>query len=130
MTSERKVAYLKNILQVQILNSLFDKAKATALSFTNFKAELSETINKRRLDYRTQLETTTSASMLNGTHAVKASPNHPSVGKNAFSRFIEYKKLENVTQLTIQQLPQRCSYFLNCLSRQGGAKPNIPSECW
>lgn len=124
LTRERKVAYLRNIEQVQLLHALFDKAKTTALSFTDFKAELAEAINRLRQNYRTQPETTTSAPILNGTHTVKASPTHPSVGKKALAQFIESKQLENITQLTIKQLQQRCSDFLNYLSRQGGAKPS------
>ena len=124
LTRERKVAYLRNIEQVQLLHALFDKAKATTLSFVEFKAELAETINQLRQNYRSQPETTTRAPTLSGTTAVKATSPRSSVGKEALAEFIESKKLENVTQLTIKQLQQRCSDFLNYLSKQGAEKPS------
>ncbi|MDE1319532.1 hypothetical protein L9X50_16155 [Vibrio aestuarianus] len=71
LTRERKVAYLRNIEQVQLLHALFDKAKATVLSFSEFKAELADAINQLRQNYRSQPETTTNAPMLSGTTAVK-----------------------------------------------------------
>ncbi|MDB1123429.1 tyrosine-type recombinase/integrase [Vibrio algarum] len=123
LTRERKVAYLRNIEQVQLLHTLFDKAKATALSFAEFKAELADAINKLRQNYRTQPETTTRAPLLSATTA-KASPPRPSVGKEELAQFIESKQLENVTQLTIKQLQQRCNDFLNYLSNQGAEKPS------
>ncbi len=124
LTRERKIAYLRNIEQVQLLHALFDKAKTTALSFTDFKAELADAINRLRQNYRTQPETTTNAPMLGATTAAKATSPRLSVGKETLAQFIESKQLENVTQLTIKQLQQRCSDFLNYLSKQGGAKPS------
>ncbi|MGR5501997.1 DUF6538 domain-containing protein [Vibrio sp. DNB22_10_4] len=58
LTRERKVAYLRNIEQVQLLHALFDKAKIAGLSFSTFKAELSESIDKLRQAYDKQPETT------------------------------------------------------------------------
>ncbi|MCW4447232.1 site-specific integrase [Vibrio splendidus] len=46
------------------------------------------------------------------------------VGKEALAQFIESKQLESVTQLTIKQLQQRCSDFLNYLSSQGRENPS------
>jgi integrase len=123
LTRERKVAYLRNIEQVQLLHALFDKAKATALSFAEFKAELADAINQLRQNYRTQPETMTNAPLLSATTA-KASPPRPCVSKEVLAQFIESKQLENVTQLTIKQLQQRCSDFLNYLSRQGDGNPS------
>ncbi|CAH8189277.1 tyrosine-type recombinase/integrase [Vibrio aestuarianus] len=123
LTRERKLAYLRNIEQVQLLHALFDKAKATALSFAEFKAELADAINHLRQNYRTQPETTTNAPLLSATTA-KASPPRPCVSKEELAQFIESKQLENVTQLTIKQLQQRCSDFLNYLSRQGDENPS------
>ncbi|MEZ9126424.1 DUF6538 domain-containing protein [Vibrio splendidus] len=68
LTRERKVAYLRNIEQVQLLHALFDRAKVTALSFSEFKAELAHSINQLRQN---------SQSMNNGYHcAVLASNGH------------------------------------------------------
>ncbi|MCU8509364.1 hypothetical protein M2G40_16300 [Vibrio vulnificus] len=64
LTRERKVAYLRNIEQVQLLHALFDKAITTSLSFAAFKAELSNAINELRKAYKHQPETQTSAPLL------------------------------------------------------------------
>ncbi len=124
LTRERKVAYLRNIEQVQLLHALFDKAKATVLSFAEFKAELAAAINQLRQNYRSEPETTTSAPILSTTMAAKAPSPSPSVDKEVLAQFIESKQLENVTQLTIKQLQQRCSDFLSYLSKQGNEKPS------
>ncbi|MEZ8383913.1 DUF6538 domain-containing protein [Vibrio splendidus] len=124
LTRDRKVAYLRNIEQVQLLHALFDKAKATAVSFAEFKSELADAINQLRQNYRSEPETTTSAPKLNGTTAAKAVSTRPSVGKGELVQFIESKQLENVTQLTIKQLQQRCSDFLNYLSSQDENRPS------
>ncbi|MDN3684857.1 site-specific integrase [Vibrio sinaloensis] len=47
----------------------------------------------------------------------------PRFGQEALSEFIESKQLENVTQLTIKQLQQRCTDFLKYLSAQGANQP-------
>ncbi|MGF1762640.1 tyrosine-type recombinase/integrase [Aliivibrio kagoshimensis] len=124
LTRERKVAYLRNIEQVQRLHALFDKAKATALSFVEFKAELADAINQFRQSYRSQPETTIRAPLLSATTASKTSPPRTGVCKEVLAQFIASKQLENVTQLTIKQLQQRCSDFLNYLSSQGDVKPS------
>ncbi|CAK2437412.1 Site-specific recombinase XerD [Vibrio crassostreae] len=124
LTRERKVAYLRNIEQVQLLHALFDKAKATAVSFAEFKSELADAINQLRQNYRSEPETTTSAPKLSGTTAAKAVSPRPSVGKGELAQFIESKQLENITQLTIKQLQQRCSDFLGYLSSQGEVRPS------
>ncbi|MEZ8908031.1 tyrosine-type recombinase/integrase, partial [Vibrio atlanticus] len=124
LTRDRKVAYLRNIEQVQLLHALFDKAKATAVSFAEFKSELADAINQLRQNYRSEPETTTSAPKLNGTTAAKAVSTRPSVGKGELVQFIESKQLENVTQLTIKQLQQRCSDFLNYLSSRDENRPS------
>ncbi|MEZ8895168.1 DUF6538 domain-containing protein [Vibrio sp. 10N.247.310.81] len=68
LTRERKVAYLRNIEQVQLLHTLFDRAKVTALIFSEFKAELAHSINQLRQN---------SQSMKNGYHcALLASNGH------------------------------------------------------
>ena len=64
LTRERKVAYRRNIEQVQLFLALFEKAQNTVLSFADFKAELSYSINELRKAYRNQTETTTSAPQL------------------------------------------------------------------
>ncbi|MDB1122645.1 DUF6538 domain-containing protein [Vibrio algarum] len=94
LTRERKVAYLRNIEQVQLLHALFDKAKATALSYAEFKAELADTINQLRQNYRSQPETTTSAPKLSGTTVVKTASSRSSVGKEELNHFIKSKQLE------------------------------------
>ena len=86
LTRGRKVAYLRNIEQVQLLHALFDKAKATVLSFSEFKAELADAINQLRQNYRSQPETTTNAPMLSGTTAVKTASPRSSVGKEELNR--------------------------------------------
>lgn len=86
LTRDRKIAYLRNIEQVQLLQALFDKAKATALSFAEFKAELADAINQLRQNYRSQPETTTNAPMLSGTTAVKTASPRSSVGKEELNR--------------------------------------------
>ena len=116
LTRERKVAYLRNIEQVQLLHALFDRAKATTLSFAEFKAELAHSINQLRQNYRSQPETTTNAPILRPTAEAKAISPKLSVGKESLAQFIESKQLESVTQLTIKQLQQPCSNFLNYLS--------------
>ena len=45
-TRERKVAYLRNIKQVQLFMALFEKAKLTAMCFSDFTAELADVINQ------------------------------------------------------------------------------------
>ncbi|MEZ8719303.1 tyrosine-type recombinase/integrase [Vibrio splendidus] len=124
LTRERKVAYLRNIEQVQLLHALFDRAKVTALSFADFKAELTHSINQLRQSYRSQPETTTNAPILRPAVEAKATAPRLSVGKEALVQFIESKQLENVTRLTIKQLQQRCSDFLNYLLSQGEEKPS------
>ncbi|CAH8235723.1 hypothetical protein [Vibrio aestuarianus] len=81
-----RIAYLRNIEQVQLLHALFDKAKATVLSFSEFKAELADAINQLRQNYRSQPETTTNAPMLSGTTAVKTASPRSSVGKEELNR--------------------------------------------
>ncbi|CAH0525479.1 hypothetical protein [Vibrio hippocampi] len=75
------VTYLRNIEQAQLLHAIFDKAKATALSFAEFKAELADAINQLRQNYRSEPETPTSVPILSGTTAVKTAPACSSVGK-------------------------------------------------
>ncbi|WP_240207602.1 DUF6538 domain-containing protein [Vibrio sp. CyArs1] len=119
LTRERKVAYLRNIEQVQLLMALFEKAKLTAMCFSDFKAELADVINQVRESYCHQPETTTCAPKLSSVSPKQPCKPRPRFGQEALSEFIESKQLENVTQLTITQLQQRCTDFLKYLSAQG-----------
>ncbi|HDM8161099.1 TPA: tyrosine-type recombinase/integrase [Vibrio harveyi] len=123
LTRERKVAYLRNIEQVQLLMALFEKAKLTAMCVSDFKSELADVINQVRESYCHQPETTTSAPKLITVSRKQACKPRPRFGQEALSEFIESKQLENVTQLTIKQLQQRCSDFLQYLSAQGVNQP-------
>lgn len=124
LTRERKVAYLRNIEQVQLLHELFDKAKSTKLDFAQFKVELADAINQLRQQYRSLPETSTHAPTLSGTITTKTTPSHPCIDKEVLAQFIESKRLENVTQLTMKQLQQRCSDFLDYLSEHNAKKPS------
>ncbi|MDE1243537.1 DUF6538 domain-containing protein [Vibrio aestuarianus] len=86
LTRERKVAYLRNIEQVQLLHALFDKAKSTKLYFAQFKVELADAINQLRQQYRSLSETSTHAPTLSGTTAVKTASPRSSVGKEELNR--------------------------------------------
>ncbi|WP_254068162.1 hypothetical protein [Vibrio aestuarianus] len=67
LTRDRKIAYLRNIEQVQLLHALFDKAKSTKLYFAQFKVELADAINQLRQQYRSLSGTSTHAPTLSGT---------------------------------------------------------------
>ncbi|AOV92371.1 tyrosine-type recombinase/integrase [Vibrio parahaemolyticus] len=119
LTRERKVAYLRNIEQVQLLHTLFDKAKATHLSFSAFKAELSESIDTLRQAYKKQPDATVAPSL-----SGKPTKAAPKVSKVQLAQFIESKQLEGITALTVKQLNQRCGDFLAYLTEQEAETPS------
>jgi len=119
LTRERKVAYLRNIEQVQLLHALFDKAKMADLSFSTFKAELSESIDKLRKAYNKQPEATKAPPL-----SSKPIGSEPKVGEAQLAQFVESKRLESVTALTVKQLNQRCKDFLAYLAEQDADTPS------
>ncbi|HIF9075058.1 TPA: tyrosine-type recombinase/integrase [Photobacterium damselae] len=118
----RKTAYLRNIEQVQLLHALLDKAITTSLNFATFKAELSNAINLLRQAYKHQPETQTHAPLLSAR--VNKRQTKIGIDEQTLHDFVQTKQLEGVIQLTIKQLNQRCSDFLNYTKAQGVDKPS------
>ncbi|MDD9178012.1 MULTISPECIES: DUF6538 domain-containing protein [Aliivibrio] len=126
LTRERKTAYRRNVEQVQLLHALFEKAIALSLTIVEFKTELAESINTLRAAYNAQPETQTKAPKLVVDPSPKikiATTPSPGITTNTLTEFIQSKKLEGVTQLTLTQLEQRCNDFLGYLKELNADKP-------
>ncbi len=124
LTRERKVAYLRNIEQVQLILGLFDKAMVTKQDFADFKAELADAINGFRQHYRHQTETTIQAPKITSKPKRSKAPiRQPVISHDTLNQFIESKQLESITNLTLKQLQQRCGDFLDYLAQQKIEKP-------
>ena len=130
LTRERKIAYLRNIEQVQLLLGLFQKAISTSLGLLEFKAELTKLIDGLRQCYQQssdstrapKLSTNTSQQKTQKTKSTKGS-GHLVINHDTLNQFIESKRLEGITNLSIKQLQQRCGDFLDYLKQQGITKP-------
>lgn len=131
LTRERKTAYLRNIEQVQLLLGLFQKAISTSLDLLEFKTELTKLIDGLRQCYQQhsdseirapKLATTSSLAKPKKTKSTKGGDllviNH-----DTLNQFIESKRLEGITNLSIKQLQQRCGDFLDYLKQQSITKP-------
>ncbi|MDD9156708.1 tyrosine-type recombinase/integrase [Aliivibrio sp. S4TY2] len=126
LTRERKTAYRRNVEQVQLLHALFEKAIALSLTIVEFKTELAESINTLRAAYNAQPETQTKAPKLVVDPSPKikiATTPSPGITTNTLTEFIQSKQLEGVTQLTLNQLEQRCNDFLGYLNELNADRP-------
>lgn len=74
LARKRKVAYLCNIEQTQLILGLFDKATATMQDYADFKAQLTEAIHGLRQKYQTK--TSTKAPKLSTTPKQSKASNH------------------------------------------------------
>ena len=125
LTRERKTAYRRNVEQVQLLHALFEKAIALSLTIVEFKTELADSINTLRAAYKAQPETQTKAPKLvaEPLPKIKIATPLPVITSVTLTDFIQSKKLEGVTQLTLTQLEQRCNDFLSYLNELNADKP-------
>ncbi|MGR6859708.1 DUF6538 domain-containing protein [Aliivibrio salmonicida] len=133
LTRERKTAYRRNVEQVQLLHALFEKAITLSLTIVEFKTELAESINTLRAAYNAQPETQTKAPKLvvELSPKIKIATPLPVITSATLTDFIQSKKLEGVTQLTLTQLEQRCNDFLGYLNELNADKPtnSIAMQC-
>lgn len=122
-TRNRKTATLRNIDHTKVIFTLFELAEDKALVYAEFKLKLAQGINALRELYNGKSESTAVCTPLGAVDKPKATSDKEMINKVVLARFIESKKLEKITQLTIKQLEQRCSNFLTFMQDKKVAEP-------
>ncbi|MCS0027479.1 tyrosine-type recombinase/integrase [Vibrio alginolyticus] len=122
VTRDRRMAYIRNLDQTKVIFELFELAQAKSLPFTAFKQMLNAEINKIRASFKKQTGGGDSTCrLLSETHKPKKQKQTSSINTDVLNRFIESKRLEKVTNLTLKQLKQRNGDFLKFVEQLEGS---------
>ncbi len=120
-TRDRRMAYKRNLDQTKVIFELFELAQTKFLPFPDFKQKLNAEINKLRVSFNKQTgDGDSTCRLLSETYEPKPNKQIPSIKNDALNRFIESKRLEKVTNLTLKQLKQRNGDFLKFVEQQEG----------
>ncbi|EGQ9060138.1 tyrosine-type recombinase/integrase [Vibrio parahaemolyticus] len=122
VTRERRLAYKRNLDQTKVIFELFELAQTKSLPFPDFKQRLNAEINQLRTSFNKQTsDGDSTCRLLSETYEPKPKKQIPSINSDALDRFIESKRLEKVTNLTLKQLKQRNGDFLKFVEQLEGA---------
>lgn len=131
-TKYRRLATKRNAKLVSAIHTLHEQALAENIPYTDFKISLSTKVAEIRQQFCSNLPHVDNpqskcTSMSIETRALSAPApeiivNSSMVGKQELTtelnNFIHSKRLEQVTPLTLTQLSQRCTNFLDYLTKQ------------
>ncbi|SJL82419.1 DUF6538 domain-containing protein [Vibrio palustris] len=133
-TKYRRLATKRNAQLASAIHTLHEQALAENIPYTDFKISLSKKVAEIRQQFCSNLPHVDNpqskcTSMSMETRAMPApapapeeSLSSPLVGAQELTtelnNFIRSKRLEQVTPLTLTQLNQRCTNFLNYLAKQ------------
>ncbi|QQC97747.1 tyrosine-type recombinase/integrase [Vibrio parahaemolyticus] len=131
-TKYRRLATKRNAQLVSAIHTLHEQALAENIPYTDFKISLSTKVAEIRQQFCSNLPHVDNpqskcTSMSIETRALPATATEESVtsrlvGKQELTtelnNFIHSKRLEQVTSLTLTQLNQRCTNFLDYLTKQ------------
>ncbi|MDE1209642.1 DUF6538 domain-containing protein [Vibrio aestuarianus] len=121
VTRDRRMAYKRNLEQTKVIFELFELAQTQSLPFPDFKQKLNAEINKLRVSFNKQtVDGDSACRLLSETYETKSKKQIPSINSDALDRFIESKRLEKVTNLTLKQLKQRNGDFLKFVEQLEG----------
>lgn len=113
VTRDRRMAYKRNLDQTKVIFELFELAQTKSLSFPDFKQRLNAEINQLRNSFNQRASDSDSkCRLLSETYVPKTKKEAPLINADVLDRFIESKRLEKVTNLTLKQLKQRNGDFL------------------
>ncbi|WP_447468820.1 tyrosine-type recombinase/integrase [Vibrio harveyi] len=115
------MAYKRNLEQTKVIFELFELAQTQSLPFPDFKQKLNAEINKLRVSFNKQtVDGDSACRLLSETYETKSKKQILSINSDALDRFIESKRLEKVTNLTLKQLKQRNGDFLKFVEQLEG----------
>ncbi len=121
VTRDRRMAYKRNLEQTKVIFELFELAQTQSLPFPDFKQKLNAEINKLRVSFNKQtVDGDSACRLLSETYETKSKKQILSINSDALDRFIESKRLEKVTNLTLKQLKQRNGDFLKFVEQLEG----------
>ncbi|EHY8549380.1 TPA: tyrosine-type recombinase/integrase [Vibrio parahaemolyticus] len=119
VTRDRREAYKRNLDQTKVIFKLFELAQIKSLPFPDFKEKLNAEINKLRVSFNKQtVDGDSTCRLLSETYEPKSKKQIPSINVDVLDRFVESKRLEKVTNLTLKQLKQRGGDFLTFVDQQ------------
>lgn len=131
-TKYRRLATKRNAQLVSAIHTLHEQALAENIPYTDFKISLSTKVAEIRQQFCSNLPHVDNpqskcTSMSIETRALSATATEESVNSRLVGKqelttelnnFIHSKRLEQVTSLTLTQLNQRCTNFLDYLTKQ------------
>ncbi|EPJ2791001.1 DUF6538 domain-containing protein [Vibrio parahaemolyticus] len=122
VTRDRRMAYKRNLDQTKVIFELFELAQTKSLPFPDFKQKLNADINKLRVSFNKQtVDGNSTCRLLSETYEPKPNKQIPAINSDSLDRFIESKRLEKVTNLTLKQLKQRNGDFLKFVEQLEGS---------
>lgn len=122
VTRERRLAYKRNLDQTKVIFELFEWAQTKSLPFPDFKQRLNAEINQLRTSFNKQTsDGDSTCRLLSETYEPKTQKQTSSINTDVLARFIESKRLEKVTNLTLKQLKQRNGDFLKFVEQLEGS---------
>ena len=122
VTRDRRTAYKRNLDQTKVIFELFELAQTKSLPFPDFKQKLNAEINKLRVSFNKQtVDGGSTCRLLSETYEPKPKKQIPAINSDSLDRFIESKRLEKVTNLTLKQLKQRNGDFLKFVEQSEGS---------
>ncbi|EGR2555267.1 integrase [Vibrio alginolyticus] len=122
VTRDRRTAYKRNLDQTKVIFELFELAQTKSLPFPDFKQKLNAEINKLRVSFNKQtVDGGSTCRLLSETYEPKPKKQIPAINSDSLDRFIESKRLEKVTNLTLKQLKQRNGDFLKFVEQLEGS---------
>ncbi|MCG9634111.1 tyrosine-type recombinase/integrase [Vibrio parahaemolyticus] len=122
VTRDRRMAYKRNLDQTKVIFELFELAQTKSLPFPDFKQKLNAEINKLRVSFNKQtVDGDSTCRLLSETYEPKPKKQIPAINSDSLDRFIESKRLEKVTNLTLKQLKQRNGDFLKFVEQLEGS---------
>ncbi|HAV1411532.1 tyrosine-type recombinase/integrase [Vibrio parahaemolyticus] len=121
-TRERRLAYRRNIEQTKTIFELFDEAKALPLTFERFKQLLNDEINQLRESFNHQAtDHLSKCRPITSTGKLQKVKTALVINSKTLDQFVESKRLEKVTNLTLKQLKQRNGDFLKFVEQLEGS---------
>ncbi|MBE5187171.1 tyrosine-type recombinase/integrase [Vibrio parahaemolyticus] len=122
VTRDRRMAYKRNLDQTKVIFELFELAQTKSLPFPDFKQKLNTEVNKLRVSFNKQTsDGDSTCRLLSETYEPKKQKQTSSINTDVLNRFIESKRLEKVTNLTLKQLKQRNGDFLKFVEQLEGS---------
>ncbi|EKO3769833.1 tyrosine-type recombinase/integrase [Vibrio metschnikovii] len=136
LTKQRRLASKRNSQLSGVIHTLYEQALTERIPYTSFKMDLDAQVAKVRQQFASNLlsvdnpQSKCTVVSINNEARIKVQPApapEVSVNRNLADRqvlitelgnFIHSKRLEKVTPLTLTQLNQRCTNFLDYLTKQ------------